>query len=217
MIFQNLTDLTLNDLKMSQSGEQRTPGCHLSDVLRTMQQDLAPQTYGKPGSPFLPDATTLLRFEAGFTFERVLEMAFASRRMDVVRIGEVEKDGIIGSPDGIYMPNSIDPPSTDEYKWTWKSTKGTPWPCSDHEYITEGCDQCVHKWDTKHIWWQFQMMAYSHMLGLRHGRLRVLFVNGNYSTMSPVLRGWSFEWTEEELAQFWQQLLKQAKEKGLLP
>jgi hypothetical protein len=186
----------------------------MSDILRTMQQDIAPQTFGKPGSPFLPDATTLLRFEAGFTFERVLEFAFASRRMDIVRIGEVEVDGIIGSPDGVDA--SSDPCVLEEFKWTWKSNKGTPWPCSDHEYIREGCDQCTHTWDSKHIWWQMQMKAYCYMLGLRHARLRVLFVNNNYIDKIPVLRGWSFEWTQEELADFWQQLKRQAYEKGLL-
>jgi hypothetical protein len=44
----------------------------------------------------------------------------------------------------------------------------------------------------------------------------VLFVNNNYIDKIPVLRGWSFEWTQEELADFWQQLKRQAYEKGLL-
>ena len=215
MKFQALRDLTLDSLCLGQSGELRTPGCHLSDIIRTFQQDTDSKTYGAPGSPFLPDSTTLLRFEAGFTFERVLEMAFASRRMDVVRIGEVEKDGVIGSPDGVDV--SGDEPCLSEFKWTWRSTRGTPWPCADHAIITPGCDQCVHEWAPKHMWYIWQMRSYAHMLGVTRGVLRVLFVNGAYQNYSPELRGWEFQWTDEELAQHWHQILKQAKEKGLLP
>jgi hypothetical protein len=209
-----LVDITLDSLDLEQSGELRTPGCHMSDVLRTMQQDVDPGTFGKPGSPFLPDATTHLRFAMGFNFERVMEIAFASRRMDIVRIGEVEVDGIIGSPDGVDM--NANPPAVTELKLTWKSTKGTPWPCDEHEFIREGCDQCTHSWAPKHMWWIMQMKAYCYMLGLRHATLRALFVNGSYSNMAPTLRGWSFEWTQEELAAFWQQLKRQAYDKGLL-
>lgn len=214
MKFNNLTDLTLDSLLVEKTGEQRSPGVHLSDVLRTMQQDVAPQTYGKPGSPFAPDATTELRFVCGFNFEYVMEQAFARRCMAIERIGEVEVDGIIGSPDGVDM--KADPPELLETKFTWKSTRGTPWPCDEHEFIREDCDQCSHVWDSKHWWWQAQMMAYCYMLGLHVGVLRVLFVNGNYSTMAPCLRAWRFEWTQDELLRHWAQLLKQAREKGML-
>jgi hypothetical protein len=215
MNFQNLTDLTLDSLCTNRSGEQRTPGCHLSDIMRSLQQTGDPKTYGEPGSPFLPNSTTQLRFEAGFTFERVLELAFADRRLDIVRIGEVELDGVIGSPDGVILePNGA--ALTDEYKWTWRSSRGTPWPCEDHEFIKEGCDQCVHVWGKKHLWYIWQLKSYTKMLGLTGGILRVFFVNGDYSTMSPQYRSWRFEWTEEELAQHWLGVIKQGKEQGLL-
>ncbi len=216
MICTPLTTHTVESLKTHKTGEDRSPGLHLSDVIKSVMQDLNPKTYGKAGSVQTFDTTTLTRFEAGFTFEEMMEHAFAARRVDVARVGEVELDGIAGSPDGINVTE--DPGIVVETKFTWKSMRGTPWPCEEHTEPMRWCESCgPQEWDSKHLAWLLQMQGYCKMLNLHRAQLWALFVNGSYSPAgSPVLRVWQFEWTQGELDATWAMFLRQAREKGLL-
>ncbi len=205
-----LHDLTLADLALARSGEDRTPGLHLSDIIKAIMKKIDPKTYDND-TPMDPNV-----IEPGFAFEVALERAFNVRRMDILRIGEVEKDGVIMSPDGVDFG---DPPTLEEFKFTKKSAKDTPWPCGMHAQPREDCNYCTTEFGPKFYVYLLQIKAYCYALGLRHARLRVMFVNGNYSSGAnftpPEFRNWAFEFTEEELAKHWAYMLREAEIAGL--
>lgn len=216
MICTPLTSCAIDTLGMRRTGEDRSGGLHLSEIIKSIMQDLEPKRYGVRGQAQVIDHTTELRFESGFTFEEMMEHAFAARRVDVIRPGEVELDGISGSPDGLNM-SAVPEPRVVETKFTWKSMRGTPWPCEDHKAPMAFCSACgPQEWDTKHIAWLMQMKGYCHMLNITGAELWALFVNGDYQPAgSPVLRAWVFEWTREELAEQWAYFLQHARERKL--
>lgn len=164
----------------------RTPGLHVSQIIRSLCKKLDPKRYIDGDLPWN-------RFEAGFTFERVLETAFASRMADIFRPGEIICDGIILSPDGIDTDGWV----LCEYKWTWMSSREAPegpkfWP------------------------WLVQMQAYCYALGVTRARLHAFFVNGDYKTKTPEYRVWVFEFAAQELHENWQMLLREARVEGWL-
>jgi hypothetical protein len=217
LVITPITDFSLKALQAKKTGERRSLGLHLTSVIQSILQDLDPAKYGKPGERQIIDAITLARFESGFTFEELMEEAFAARLSTVTRIGEVVLDGIVGSPDGVCLDD--DEPYVVETKFTWKSTRGTPWPCEDHRVPTKLCASCgPQEWDSKHLAWELQIAAYTHMLGLTRARIIALFVNGDYKPAgSPALRVWDFRYTPEELAEKWGYLVAHARAKGMLP
>jgi hypothetical protein len=170
----------------------RSPGLHLSPIIKSLCHGIDPKRFPIPK----PDAATSdmpwARFELGFTFERLLEMAFASRHTPIFRPGEIELDGITMSPDG------IDPDGywLEEYKVTWMTTADIP----------EG-GKC---WQ-----WLVQMKAYCHALGTVNGRLRVLCVNG-WGDKNPVYLPFEIQFTEQELRDNWRMIVGEARSKGWL-
>ena len=134
------------------------------------------------------------RVESGVTFERLLEKALISRNPLLIRPGEFSKDGIACSPDGL---NRLDG-SIVEYKFTWKSSR---YPITDDRFWA----------------WLVQIKGYCYVLGTTRATLYVLFVNGNYTNFSPILKPWALEFTPEELSDNWAMLVNHARHKGLLP
>lgn len=180
-------DCTIESITLEAS-PPRSEGLHLSTVIRSILADLDPKTYGPDSAP------DWNRFEMGFTFERVLEHAFATRREDIVRPGEFVLDGIAMSPDGI----AVDAWRLEEFKLTWKSMREAPhgrkfWP------------------------WIVQMKAYCKGIGAQHARLRALFVNGDYRDgYQPQFRAWDFEFSAREIDENWDMVVNHARAKGLL-
>lgn len=212
MIIRCVPGLSIADLAMARSGEDRTPGLHLSDVLKSIMRKMDPDTYAKyDGKPMDPNT-----IEPGFAFEVALERAFDARRMNILRIGEVEKDGIIMSPDGL---DADDPATLEEFKFTKKSAGGTPTPCSIHSDIKQGCGFCRHDFHVKFLSWVLQIKSYVYALGINHARLRAMFVNGDYSSRQfsdPQFRTWEFEFTDAELHEHWHNLiLREVENEGL--
>lgn len=182
-------DLGIHDL-LFVPGVPRTPGLHLSDILKSIMVELDPRTYdtGKP--------MNMLAIECGFSFERALEEGFQSRREDIFRPGEIVKDGVICSPDGIYAPTW----RVEEFKFTKKSSREAPL-------------------GPKFLMWRLQIMAYCFVLQAFTARLVALFVNDHYpggSFGDYRLRAWLFTFDAVELASNWQMLLTHAREKGML-
>ena len=198
MQIQLLENETIENL-VFEGSPVRTPGLHVSQIIKSICIDIDPKRF-KQENERLPWE----RFETGFTFERVLEMALQSRRADIFRPGEVEQDGIILSPDGIDPDGSIfsfatpgDPFILEEYKFTWMSSREAP-------------DA------TKFLHWFWQMKAYCHALQTTRARLRVMFINGNYTDNSPIYRVWDIQFTERELLENWHMLVQHARAKGWL-
>jgi hypothetical protein len=186
-----------------EAAPQRTPGLHVSQIIKSICIDIDPKRFTQEN-----ERLPWERFESGFTFERVLEVALQSRRADIFRPGEVEKDGIILSPDGIdaagdefsfaatWVPGYVDW-VLEEYKFTWMSSREAP-------------DAA------KFIHWFWQMKAYCYALETLRARLRVLFVNGDYQGSGPQYKVWDIQFTERELIENWNMLLGQARAKGWL-
>jgi hypothetical protein len=187
MVINRLPD-TLDQL-LYEAEPIRTPGLHLSQIIRSIMQSVEPGKY-KDG-PIDPNYT-----DPGFTFERVLETAWAARRSGLFRPGEFSKDGIICSPD--YLDLAI--PSTPyliESKMTEMSMVGCP---------TE----------PKFRKWLWQIGAYCHVLDVTHARLHVLWLRGNYKNIRRAYEVFEIIWEPAELIAIWKLLTDHAREKGWL-
>lgn len=183
----HLPDETLDRLVVEASPE-RTPGLHLSQIIRSILQSLEPGKYGS--GPIDP-----LYTEPGFAFERVLETAFQSRRVDIFRPGEVEKDGVICSPDGVELVGGE--VWLEEFKSTDMSMVGCPL-------------------DPKFRKWLWQIAAYCYVLQTTKSRLRVLWWRGDYKKVRRAYTVHEIVWTWEELESTWKFLIDHARMKGWL-
>lgn len=162
-------DLTTLAVSSEQSAS-RTRGTHVSDIIGYMKRQL------EKGGKFTE--SDLEQFGAiGRLWERVVaDVLFRPPRYE--RIGEVEQDGIIGSPDAIDTVEW----RVMEFKATWKS--GSRKIEEFREYL-----------------WQVQ--SYCHMLGMCRATIIVLFVCGNYRPPVPYSRQFDIVFTPAELKQNW--------------
>lgn len=136
-------------------------------------------------------ASLILGHEIENLWETALTAAFRERAPLTIRPGEVELDGVIGSPDGINFSDY----SLEEYKCTWKSVKTTP-------------DQ---------IWkWMVQTKGYCKMLDMTRVLFRVLYVMGDYKHSGPIYREFWLEFSQEEIDMNWEMLINHAVRKGWL-
>lgn len=131
----------------------RTPGRHVSHAIRK----LCIQLGHLEDTPFPEDRSTM---ELGSSFEDLLIGAMCDRMAAnepdrLVRIGEIELDGVFGTPDLIDLVEA----SVWEIKLTRLSCKWDP--------------------DDKRFWkyWK-QLMSYVHMLGFTKGYLAICHING---------------------------------------
>lgn len=179
---------TLDDLLVD-AGPVRTPGLHLSQIIRSILQSLEPAKY-KNGP------INTLYTEPGFVFERVLETHFQARRIDIFRPEEIEVDGIIMSPDGILI---------DEYGELWlEEFKST-----DMNMVGCPTDPKFRKW----IW---QIGAYCKACGTTKAHLRVMWWRGNYKEVRRAYTVDAIEFDQDEIEKIWTLLVDHARQKGWL-
>lgn len=186
MIVDRLPD-TLDSLLLEAS-PPRTPGLHLSDVIKSILDTIEPGKYSGPIDPRYTDP--------GFTFERVMETAWTSRLAHVERLGEFEHDGIICSPDGIDLSDP-ERPELVEIKMTEMS-----------------CVDCPT--DPKFRKWLWQIGSYGHVCGLTTTRLHALFLRGDYKKIRRDYGVWRITWEPEEQANVWSMIVGHARDKGWL-
>lgn len=163
---------------------------HLTDIIKSIEKQIGA---GYKGPGFKERELTM---EVGFIWEDVLSHVLG-RRMGA-RFGEVECDGIVGSPDGI----GDDPLGTvdvvlEEYKCTWRSTRRVP---------------------TKDWYWMCQCKSYIHMLGIHPpvAIMRILYLMGDYKGSGPLYKVARIEYTEKEVWENWQMIVNHAKDRGWL-
>ena len=156
----------------------RSPGIHVSDAIKAICVALEPERFSGGGDEEL--------FQFGYTTERMIELAWQARRRETIRPGEIEKDGIVGSPDAITFDD--DGMVVDEIKATWMSSTGCPE-------------------DRKFAHWIWQIKAYCHMLQTDRARLHVFFVNGNYRDVRRAqFLSWHLLFDARELEENWRML-----------
>lgn len=188
MIITKLPD-TLDQLLLEAS-PVRTPGLHLSQIIRSICASLEPNKYQDgPVNPLYTDP--------GFTFERVLETAWSSRQAgEIVRPGEFEHDGILCSPDYIDFADATCPVLV-ESKMTEMSMVDCPTA-------------------PKFRKWLWQIAAYCKVLNLHRARLHVLWLKGDYKAVRRAYEVFQIDWEQKELDHTWALLMNHAREKGWL-
>lgn len=150
----------------------RSEGLHLTTVIKSFLEQAGIEQ--KKAAGWDMDVAAA----AGFLFEEALEVAFRDLMSGKPRIGEIEKDGIIMSPDGL----DIECWSLEEYKLTWKS--------SNHDVRDN------HKW-------MMQIKGYCYALQTTECLLRVFYINGNYRGSGPQYKVFRLTFTPGEIAENW--------------
>lgn len=191
-----LPPITLRDLAaVNEASVTRTPGCHVTDIVREIMIGIDPKRYARTYDAGASENWQ----EAGFIWEELLSRLFAQRIEETAtrfRPGEVTRDDIIGSPDAVCIEDNGETLIVEEYKATWKSSRG------------------FDLYDKRYLYWLLQIQAYCYMIGARQARLYVLHINGNYEGYIPQTSGWLLTFTEIELAEAWQGLRNMGRKKG---
>lgn len=174
------------DEVFGKSGLPRSGGIHLTDLVDHI---LVSQGTKYKDSDW--DKSSL--FEAGFTWEQVLEDGFRARREPVLRLEEITLDGVAGSPDGYDFRNS----ELYEYKLTYKS---------------QGKFALSEQYR-----WLMQGKGYLKMLSEPENPVRrinwiVFFVMGDYRGSGPRCVRYTVEFTDMEIEDNWRMLMNAKKE-----
>ena len=163
------------------------PRSHVSYVIRDLCTNLGhyEATDGPNPNPSL--------MELGSTFEDVVAEGLANRFArsnpdKFVRPGELERDGLIGTPDLM----DFDDWAMIEVKLTKMSAR--------------------HGIESDKFWkYWVQLKAYCHMIGCSTGRLHIGFINGDYRGLEVDYQVWEEEFTPNELIANWRMLVNQHK------
>ncbi len=188
---------------------RRSKGVHLSGCIRAALVDLKLLTTQQ-----LDEETMPLRMWFGMALEdRAVQLVAAQSNFFIWQPGEVEVDGVVGSPDGtnqmtldaLQVPKAERAdltrsqirylPVLEEFKCTWKS---------QHNYGNV----------EQQALWMWQLAGYCYMLGYRYARLHVFWVNGNYRPPAPDYRVYLLKFGEEELERFWQTVVLKYRDKA---
>jgi hypothetical protein len=186
---------------------ERSSGLHVSDIIASLNEQVDP----------LPEALLDYYGRVGFVVERVFEYGIASACLSdrYIRLGELELDGIAGSPDMI-----------DTEQWTVIDTK-CKW-CSSKWAGVEGATQQEIQDAVSSKFWKesVQLKTYCHMVtqctekACNVGELWFCFINGDYKEIAKGVRSpphWvarRFTFTNAELKDNWAMLVNHAKEQG---
>jgi hypothetical protein len=180
-----LTELTvsiadLDHISQEQSAT-RSVGLHVSGVIRhiLVTSGLEEQ------SDFTDDDLSLFAIIGRLWEQMLADVMFKLPRYQ--RPGELERDGIFGSPDAVDCVEG----RLMEFKVTWKSS-----------------NRAIESF----FKYKLQVMAYLYMLGLTECDLYVCFVCGNYRPPLPQFKAWRLSFTEVELRTNWAVLKENAKE-----
>lgn len=163
----------------------RSTGLHVSQIIRHILL-----TSGlEEKSDFTEDDLDIMAI-VGRLWEQMLANAlFKPPRYQ--RPGEIEKDGIFGSPDAV----DCDGHRLMEFKVTWKSSS-----------------RAIESF----FKYMVQVKAYCHMLGLTECDLYVFFVCGNHRPPIPTagegIKAWRLEFSPHELKDCWRMLVENGKE-----
>lgn len=187
----------------------RSTGLHVSDIIESLNEQVDPL----PGE--LLDAYAKL----GFVVERVFEAGITAACLSdrYIRLGELELDGIAGSPDMV----DLEEWKVIDTKAKWCSSKWAGIPGSPQQEIQDAVGSKFFK----EI---IQLKSYCHMItqctdrACNVGELWFCFVNGDYKEIAKGVRcppHWMarrFTFTPNELKDNWAMLVAHAKEQQWL-
>lgn len=176
------------DFDTIQAGE-RSPGIHLSDVIREVERML-----GKPKQDDDRSSQgTKLQWEKGFLWESIFSYYWARRygkqvRETLISPGEQVVDGIACTIDFL---------DTNDY--TLIECKATARSINKLEAFE------ANFWT-----WMLQVKAYLYVLKSNKARMPIIFLCGNYKPPFPVAVMVELEFTAEELRENWAMLVNTA-------
>lgn len=161
--------------------QPRSAGLHVSSIIRHI---IVTSGLAKDGN-FNEDDLELFAIIGRLWEQMLADVMFKPPRYQ--RPGEIELDGIYGSPDAV----DTDDCCLAEYKVTWLSSNR-----SIESFFK----------------YMLQVKAYCHMLGLTRVKLYVCFVCGNYRPPVPQFKAWQIDFSPHELKDCWRMLLANGKE-----
>jgi hypothetical protein len=183
--------IDLDPLVMSRSRVDRsTDKLHVSEVIRWVDNRVIHRGQRKPYEDLSPNEKKRMGnyVSVGYAWEDLLAQSLAPVfGGEYVRTGEIELDGIVGTPDGLEL-NGM---AVDETKATWRSSRR---------------DISTDFWS-----WMVQVKAYCHMLQLNRVSLRVFFVNGNYADSGPQVKQFDLIFEPRELQDNWTMICRNAE------
>lgn len=157
--------------------QERTGGVHVSGIVKR----LSLATGGKQGD-FTGDQLNSFAVLGRLWETQLSHALFPEPRY--LRPGEIECDGVIGSPDCV-----------DTQDWTLQEFKVTWVSLGDFEGKPKFRD---------YLW---QIKSYCYMLGMLRARLIVLFVCGDWRPPCPKAFDWHLTFTAQELSEHWRMIL----------
>lgn len=171
-------------LPMARSGD---PARHVSAIIRSLCLRLG--HFGDTGP-----ITDFTRVELGSAFENAVAAGLARRYAladsRYVVPGELELDGLIGTPD---LLDTVDL-RVIEIKLTWISSR--------------------HDAESEKFWkYWVQAKAYCHMMDWREAELHIGHISGNYKDQrSPIYNVWHDTFSNKELNENWRMLISHGEQ-----
>ena len=180
-----VTELTVDVADLAQISQEqfqpRSAGLHVSQIIRHIVT-----TSGLAEvNDFTEDDLNMFAIIGRLWEEMLARTLFKPPRYQ--RPGEIECDGIFGSPDAV----DTDDCCLMEFKVTWKSS-----------------NRAIESF----FKYMLQVKAYCHMLGLTKVRLYVFYVAGNWRPPIPQLKAWELEFAPHELKDNWRMLVQNGRD-----
>lgn len=164
--------------------EPRAKGLHLGAVIKSLQESSG---LGYKGAGF---SDMELTAEIGLLWEQVLSKVMGEKY--AMRPPQIQSDGIWMSPDGI-GPDPLEevPLVVEEYKATWQSTKRSP---------------------LDNFYYMCQVKSYCRIMGTKIAIMHIFYIMGDYRGSGPIYRVARIKFTEYELEQNWNMILRHKEE-----
>lgn len=169
------------------AGAPRAPGLHLTDVtsdIALMTGVLKPEYADRD----VTKPGSIYRVSLGIAWEQWI----VKQHPEVMhQPGEIVKDGIPMTPDG----------------YGWDSSGGLiihEWKATYKSMIKE--DSLDGEW-----LWMAQLKGYCCGAETNHGRLHVFWVNGDYRSSGPQYRIYDIKFSDREIKENWQMILRHAE------
>lgn len=192
------------ELSLPPSDTPRSAGQHVSAIIRCLATEMGilkpewAEELSLVDVREIKDPVAILRMLIGLAWEEYYVNKILAPKYGVVhQPGELQFDGVYGSPDGESL--SVIITFDGEEKWasvihevksTFKSTR------------TVG-DL------TGEFMWLSQIKSYCKMRGTTHAMIHVLFVCGDYSyPIHPIIKMWQLDFTQEEIDANWSLLME---------
>lgn len=171
----SVTTFDLSQLILSPEQLQaRTDGVHVSAIVKQLSNAVE----GKQQGDFTEEQLNSFAVLGRLWEAQLSEALFKEPRY--IRPGEVECDGIIGSPDCVDTEDW----TLQEFKVTWQSLNDFEGKPKFRDYL-------------------WQIKSYCYMLGMCNARLIVLFVCGDWRPPVPRAFDWRLKFTTQELMEHW--------------